>query len=94
MDPAAAFRDAFESRLRRRRWAVALGGARRGGRRALGAALAILALLAMGILPPPGGAVLTAGLFLAFLALLMPPSLTTRTPAKTNIAAEAGRSPA
>src|SRR5688572_1852755 len=68
MDPAAAFLDAFGRRLRRRRRAVAIDGARRGGRRALAASLGVLALLALGVLPPPGGAVLTAGLFLAALA--------------------------
>ena len=67
MDPGASFRAAFGRRLRRRRVALGLEGASRGGRRALALGLGLLLLLALGILPPPGGAILTASLFLAFL---------------------------
>jgi hypothetical protein len=64
---AAAFRSAFAERLRARRAAVALEGAKRGGSRALWAALGILALGALGVLPPPPGAVSAVAAFVALL---------------------------
>lgn len=69
MDPRAAFLEAFDRHLRRRRLAVGLEGARRGGRRALAAALALLLLTALGVLPPPGEPLTAALLFAGFLLL-------------------------
>ena len=69
MSSAAAFRSAFESRLRARRAAAALEGARRGGSRALWFSLAVLALAVLGILPPPPGPVAAIAAFAAVLLL-------------------------
>ncbi len=62
------FRDAFDRHLRRRRLALGLHGARRGGARAFLAAAALLLLVALGVLPRPGGPVAMVLLYAGLLA--------------------------
>ena len=67
MDALSSFRSAFAARLRRRRASLGMEGARRGGRRALAAAFAVLLLCALGILPAPPGPFLAVALLVLLL---------------------------
>ena len=71
MSPPAAFREALRRHLRRRTLAVALQGARAGGSRAFLLAAGLILLLALGVLPLPGGPVPCLLLYTAILAVGM-----------------------
>jgi len=64
---AASFRSSFGARLRARRAALVLEGARLGGRRALVLSLVLLGLAVLGVLPPPSGVAAAVAGFVAVL---------------------------